>query len=104
MFGPIPDPTFTVIQLPDGTFRDFAAPGVLLLSRHIWDPKASDRTIARLVASQWWGVQVLPATPGDVWISDGLARYSEALYAEQNAGKEAGLKAVDEFAVGALMY
>jgi len=40
----------------------------------------------------------------DVWISDGLARYSEALYAEQNAGKEAGLKAVDEFAVGALMY
>src|SRR5712692_10287609 len=104
MFGPIPDPTFTVIQLPDGTFRDLAAPGVLLLSRHIWDPKASDRTIARLVASQWWGVQVLPATPGDVWISDGLARYSEALYAEQNAGKEAGLKAVDEFAVGALMY
>jgi aminopeptidase N len=104
LFGPIPDPTFTVIQLPDGTVRDFAAPGVLLLSQRIWDPKASDRTIARLVASQWWGVQVAPATPGDVWITDGLARYCEALYAEQNAGKEAGLKAVDEFAVGALMY
>jgi aminopeptidase N len=104
MFGPIPDPTFTVIQLPDGTLRDYAAPGILLLSQRIWDPKGSDRTIARLVASQWWGIQVLPATPGDVWISDGLARYSEALYAEQNAGKEAGLRAVDEFAVGALMY
>jgi tetratricopeptide (TPR) repeat protein len=104
MFGPIPDPTLTIIQLPDGTLRDFAAPGVLLLSQRSWDPKASDRTIARLVASQWWGVQILPATPGDVWITDGLARYSEALYAEQNAGKEAGLKAVDEFAVGALMY
>jgi aminopeptidase N len=104
MFGPIPDPTFTVIQLPDGTLREYAAPGVLLLSQRIWDPKGSDRTIARLVASQWWGIQVLPATPGDVWISDGLARYSEALYAEQNAGKEAGLRVVDEFAVGALMY
>jgi aminopeptidase N len=104
MFGPIPDPTFTMIQLPDGTLRDYAAPGVLLLSQRIWEPKSSDRTIARLVASQWWGIQVLPATPGDVWISDGLARYSEALYAEQNAGKEAGLRAVDEFAVGALMY
>ena len=104
MFGPIPDPTFTLIQIPDGTLRDFAAPGVLLLSQRAWDPKGADRTIARLVASQWWGVQVLPATPGDVWISDGLARYSEALYAEQNAGKEAGLRAVDEFAVGALMY
>jgi aminopeptidase N len=104
MFGPIPDPTFTLIQIPDGTFRDFAAPGVLLLSQRIWDARSSDRTIARLVASQWWGIQVTPATPGDVWISDGLARYSEALYAEQNAGKEAGLRAVDEFAVGALMY
>ncbi|PYU67082.1 MAG: hypothetical protein DMG49_20005, partial [Acidobacteria bacterium] len=104
MFGPIPDPTFTVIQLPDGTLREYAAPGVLLLSQRIWDPKSGDRTIAHLVASEWWGIQVLPATPGDVWISDGLARYSEALYAEQNAGKEAGLRAVDEFAVGALMY
>jgi tetratricopeptide (TPR) repeat protein len=104
MFGPIPDPNFTLIQIPDGTFRDYAAPGVLLLSQRIWDPKGADRTIARLVASQWWGIQVMPATPSDVWISDGLARYSEALYAEQNAGKEAGLRAVDEFAVGALMY
>src|SRR5207245_9647666 len=104
LFGPVPGRSFTVIQLPEGTLRDFAAPGVLLLSQRIWDPKASDRTIARLVASQWWGVQVAPATPGDVWITDGLARYCEALYAEQNAGKEAGLKAVDEFAVGALMY
>jgi tetratricopeptide (TPR) repeat protein len=104
MFGPIPDPSLTVIQIPDGTFRDYAAPGVLLLNQRTWDPRASDRTIARLVASQWWGVQVLPATPGDVWISDSLARYSEALYAEQNSGKEAGLRAVDEFAVGALMY
>src|SRR5207302_3037720 len=103
MFGPIPDPSFTLIQIPDGTLRDFAAPGVLLLSQRAWDPKGSDRTISRLVASQWWGVQVLPATPGDVWIRDGLARYSEALYAEQNAGKEAGLRAVDDFAVGSLM-
>ncbi len=103
MFGPLPRPEFSVIQLPDGTLRDFAGPGVLLLSKRIWDPKGSDRTIARLVASQWWGNAVLPATPGDVWISDGLARYSEALYAEQNAGREAGLRAVDEFAVGALM-
>jgi tetratricopeptide (TPR) repeat protein len=104
LFGPLPRPEFTLIQLPDGTLRDFAGPGVLMLSKRAWDPKSSDRTIARLVASQWWGNAVLPKTPGDVWISDGLARYSEALYAEQNAGREAGLKAVDEFAVGALMY
>jgi aminopeptidase N len=103
MFGPLPKPEFSVIQIPDGTLREFAAPGTLLLSKRIWDPKSSDRTISRLVAAQWWGNAVLPATPADVWISDGLARYSEALYAEQNAGREAGLRAIDEFAVGALM-
>ncbi|HEY2456918.1 MAG TPA: M1 family aminopeptidase [Candidatus Acidoferrum sp.] len=104
MFGALDDPDLTVVQLPDGTVRDFAAPGVVMLSHRIWDPKSSDRTMSRLVAAQWWGNEVLPATTADVWISDGLARYSEELYAEQNFGKEAGLRAVDEFAVGALMY
>jgi tetratricopeptide (TPR) repeat protein len=104
LFGGLQDPAFTVIQLPDGTVRDFAAPGVLLLSRRLWEPKTAERTIARLVASQWFGDSVLPASPGDVWVTDGLTRYCEEIYAEQSAGKEAGLRAVDEFAVGALMY
>jgi hypothetical protein len=104
MFGGLQEPAFTVIQLPDGTLRDFAAPGVLLLSRRLWEPKTAERTIARLVASQWFGDSILPASPGDVWVTDGLARYCEEMYAEQSAGKEAGLRAVDEFAVGALMY
>jgi aminopeptidase N len=104
LFGGLQDTDFTVIQLPDGTVRDFAAPGVLLLSRHLWDPKTAERTIARLVAAQWFGNSVLPATAADVWVTDGLTRYCEELYAEQSAGREAGLRAVDEFAVGALMY
>jgi Peptidase family M1 domain/TPR repeat len=104
LFGETQDPDMTVVQLPDGTLRDFAGPGVVMLSHRIWDPKLSDRTLARLVASQWWGNGVLPASTGDVWISDGLARYSEELYAEQAIGKEAGMRAIDEFAVGALMY
>jgi aminopeptidase N len=104
IFGSLPaEPEFTVVQIPDGGLREFSGPGLIVLSQRAWDPKINDRVIARLVASQWWGNQVLPATRGDVWISDGLARYSEALYAEQNAGAEAGLRAVDDFAVGALM-
>jgi hypothetical protein len=104
MFGGLQDPAFTVIQLPDGSLRDFAAPGVLLISHHLWEPKIAERTIARLVATQWFGISVLPAKPGDVWVTDGLSRYCEELYAEQTAGREAGLRTVDEFAVGALMY
>src|SRR5882762_1732839 len=55
MFGPLPDPDMQIIQIPDGTLREFAAPGVLLLSQRAWNPRGSDKTIARLVASQWWG-------------------------------------------------
>ena len=104
LFGGLQETEFTVIQLPDGTIRDFAAPGVLLISRHLWEPKTAERTIARLIAEQWFGNSVLPASAADVWVTDGLARYCEELYAEQSAGKEAGLRVVDEFAVGALMY
>ena len=104
MFGGLPDPDLTVVELPDGTLRSFAGPGVVMLNHRFWDPRLSDRTLSGMVASQWWGVQVLPATTGDLWITDGLARYSEELYAEQNYGKEAGLKTIDEFAVGSLMY
>lgn len=104
LFGELPDPELSVVQLPNGTVRDFAGPGVVMLSQALWDPKLSDRTLSNLVAAQWWGNQVLPASTADVWITDGLARYSEELYAEQAIGKEAGLRAVDEFAVGALMF
>jgi Peptidase family M1 domain len=104
LFGELKDTDMTVVQIPDGTVRDFSGPGVVMLSHRVWDPKTSDRTLSRLVASQWWGIAVLPATTADVWISDGLARYSEELYAEQAFGKEAGLRAIDEFAVGALMF
>jgi tetratricopeptide (TPR) repeat protein len=104
LFGGLQSTDFTVIQLPDGTVRDFAAPGALLISRHLWEPKTAERTVARLVAAQWFGNSVLPATAADVWVTDGLTRYCEELYAEQSAGREAGLRAVDEFAVGALMY
>jgi len=104
LFGPLPDPDISVVELPDGTLREFSAPGVVMLGHRVWDPKYSDRTLSRLVAGQWWGSEVLAASTADAWISDGLARYSEELYAEQNFGKEAGLKAIDEFAVGALMF
>ena len=77
MFGPLHNPDLTLAQLPDGTLRDFAGPGLLLVSKRHWDPKGADRTISHLVAAQWWGNAVLPSTPGDVWISDGLARYCD---------------------------
>ena len=103
-FGALPTPGMTVAQLPDGTVDGFAAPGLLLVSARQWSAKPNERLLANLVAHQWWGAQVTPATTSDVWVTDGLSRYSEGLYVEESSGKEGLNKALEDFAVGALMF
>jgi Peptidase family M1 domain len=103
-FGPLPNPNLAIAQIPDGSLPSYAAPGLLLLSQRQWGPAANARQLADLVASQWWGHQVMAASPSDVWLTDGLARYSEALYVERSAGKDGMNKALNDFAIGALMY
>ena len=97
-------PSITVAEMPDGSLPGYSAPGLLLISAREWTPRVNDRLLSQLAAGQWWGYQVLPATASDVWITDGLSRYAEALYAEQSGGVAALNKALEDFAVGALMF
>lgn len=103
-FGPLPQPNLSVVQIPDGALPSFAAPGLLLVSQRQWLAVPNARLLANLTASQWWGNQVMPASASDVWLTDGLSRYSEALYVEQTASKAGLNQALDDFAIGALMY
>jgi aminopeptidase N len=101
---PPPDQQMTIAQLPDGTISGFSAPGLLLVSARQWQQKPNDRLLSQLAAEQWWGDRVLPTTASDAWLTDGLSRYGEAMYAEQNDGAAGLHKALEDFAVGALMY
>ena len=108
-FGPLAGqqtgpPSLTIAQLPDGSLAGYSAPGLLLISARQWTSKANDRLLSQLAAGQWWGDRVLPATGADVWITDGLSRYAEAMYAEQSGGVAALNRALEDFAVGALMF
>jgi aminopeptidase N len=103
-FGALPVPGLTVAQLPDGTVDGFSAPGLVLVSARQWAAKPNERLLADLIAHQWWGTQITAATPSDVWITDGLSRYCEGLYVEQTLGKDGLNKALEDFAVGALMF
>ena len=108
-FGPLGNqqggaPSLTIAQMPDGSLAGYSAPGLLLISARQWTSRANDRLLSQLAAGQWWGDRVLPATGSDVWITDGLSRYAEAMYAEQSGGVAQLNKALEDFAVGALMF
>ena len=103
-FGALPEPGMKVAQILDGAVDGYAAPGLLLVSARQWSAQPNARLLANLAAQQSWGVQVMAASASDVWITDGLARYSEGLYVEQTSGKEGLNKALEDFAVGALMF
>jgi Peptidase family M1 domain len=104
-FGPMANqPSLTVAQMPDGSLPGFSAPGILFISARQWTTRANDRMLAQLAAGQWWGDQVLPATASDAWVTDGLARYAEAMYAEQSDGVAGLNRALEDFSVGALMF
>jgi tetratricopeptide (TPR) repeat protein len=102
--GPLADPGMTIAEFPDLSVAGFAGPGLALVSQHQWDPRGNTRLLSRLIASQWFGVGVMPASAADTWVTDGLSSYCEVLYAGEANGKEAEDVAIEEFAVGALMY
>jgi len=103
-FGPLERTRFVIGQLPVGNLVAYSGPGLLLLGPRDWNSRADSRPLARLAATQWFGNRVLAATPDDVWLTDGLSRYAEALYLENTAGREALDLALEDYAVGALMY
>jgi hypothetical protein len=97
-------PKLTVAQMPDGSLDGFSAPGLLLVSARQWSAKPNGGLLAQLAAGQWWGDSVLPASPNDVWLTDGLSRYSAAIYSEQADGISGLHRELSDFAIGALMY
>ena len=104
-FGGLENGTsLTIAQMPDGSLNGYSAPGLLLISQRQWGIKPNERLLSQLAAGQWWGYHVEAATFGDAWVTDGLSRYAEAMYAEQSDGVSGLHKALDDFAVGALMY
>jgi aminopeptidase N len=62
------------------------------------------RKLSRKVAYQWWGETVGIQGSEDVWLTDGLAYFSAALYAEQTGGDTALKQEINQLAVLGLKF
>jgi Peptidase family M1 domain len=93
-----------VVELPADTLPFAWAPEIVGLAGPSITEKTNYRLLADAIAHQWWGVSVSPASKDDWWLSDGIARYSEAMYVENAAGAAGLEEAVKDMSVGALAY
>ncbi len=104
LYGAPLSTTLKIVELPNDTVPSAWAPEIAALSGRALSDKVNYRLLANTLAHQWWGASVSPASKSDWWLSDGFARYSEALYVENAAG-QAGFQEVEkDMAVGALAY
>ena len=104
LFGPLPSQRLNLVELPGDTLPYTWAPEIVGLAGPSITEKTNYRLLANGIAHQWWGVSVSPATKDDWWLSDGFARYSEAMYVENAAGAAGLEEAVKDMSVGALAY
>ncbi|MGA3082278.1 MAG: M1 family aminopeptidase [Terracidiphilus sp.] len=103
-FGTPESSHLNVVELPDDTLPAVWAPELAaILGSRVGD-KSSVRLLANTIAHQWWGSEVSPSTANDAWITNGMARYGELMYVEDESGKSAMKAALQDVAAGALAY
>ena len=103
-FGALESTRLNVVELPDDTIPAVWAPELAgILGSRVGD-KSGVRLLANTIAHQWWGSEVSPRTLNDAWITNGMARYGELMYVEEESGKNAMKTALQDVSAGALAY
>ena len=103
-FGAPESPRLNVVELPDDVLLGVWAPEIAGIPGNRTGDKSGVRWLANTIAHQWWGSEVSPRTLNDAWITNGMSRYGELMYLEEDSGKSALRSALEDVAAGALAY
>ncbi len=103
-FGQAETERLNVVELPDDTLPAVYAPELAAIMGARVGDKSGIRLLANTIAHQWWGCEVSPRTTNDAWITNGMSRYGELMYVEEDSGKSALRSALDDVAAGSLAY
>ena len=99
-FGAAESPLINVVELPSDSVSASWAPEMVAIR----PDRGNSRLLANTVAHQWWGSEVSAATLNDQWITNGMTRYAELLYIEDQSGKTALQSAITDTEAAALAY
>jgi len=102
LFGIPPYANLTVMETEDGAPNGYAAPGLIFLSPHAIGAQLNDKVLANQVSRQWWEELVSPTTRNHLWLTNGLASYSEILWTEHVNGTGAMSSAMRDVMVDSL--
>ena len=102
MFDLPPAANLTVVETEDGAPNGYAAPGLIFLAPRTIGTQVNSKVIANQVSRQWWEELVSPTTRNHLWLSNGLAAYSELLWTAQAVSPAAAESALRDVMVEAL--
>ncbi len=103
-FGEPETSRLDVIEVPDDTLPAVWAPELAAIQSSRVGDKSGVRLLANTIAHQWWGCEVSPRTLNDAWITNGMSRYGELMYLQDESGRNAMQAAMQDVAAGALAY
>ena len=89
VYGLPPQANLTIVETESGAANGYSAPGLLFLSPQGIGKQVGVRLLTNQIARQWWTTLVSAATRGHLWLTNGMARYSELLYLEHVNGPSA---------------
>ncbi|MGO9229130.1 MAG: M1 family aminopeptidase [Bryobacteraceae bacterium] len=89
IFGPPPYADLTIVETEPGAPNGYAAPGLIFLAPAALTRPVASKLMANEVSRQWWEEMVSASTRNHLWLTNGLAAYSELLWVEHTSGKGA---------------
>ncbi len=103
-FGGAESGRLNVVELPDDTLPAVWAPELAAISGSRTGDKSGIRLLANTIAHQWFGSEMSPQSLNDAWITNGMSRYAELMYVEDENGRAALKAAIQDVSAGALAY
>ena len=104
-FGPLPGGgRLTIVEIDDGTVGGYTAPGMVAIASRGFSTRVNIRLLAHEISHLWWRCLVNPASRDDVYMDEGLATYSAAMYIESASGENEFEDTMKEIQIGALTH